>query len=675
MNKKANPVSVNLGGAILRRALTNLDAADQKGNVHWKHQSICDPRSFHSPLRVTTRSEEKSGLYRVSRHLEGLGVGLFKCFANRIGFSLFLILTFLLLTPSESHAQWLTQTFELKGGWNAIFTHVDASHDTLDAMVGLDVDNPIEEVWLWKPAVTSMQFVTNPQEPLNSGTQWASWKRNVQGNSLQRLIGNQAYLVKVVSSTTDYAWNVKGQPVPPRYTWTSSGLNFLGFQTTPSDPPSFEDFLAKAPALRRNAEIFYYTGGPLGESNPAPLFALRTTPVARGQAVWIRSGKLFNRYFGPFELNLQSNAGLLFRDSLGKHRLRLRNLVAEELTVTAELISSETPPDGQTAIVGVPRLLLRGALDTSTLTYGHTDFADGTQSWTLKPKGQVGSEVEIVIGIDRFQMQGNPGDLFAGVLRVTDSLGFSQVDVPISATLASTSGLWIGDALVNQVQHRLVAYEKDSQGNLVQDANGKYVPTAIDNSVGGVARNYPFRLIVHNNDQSQAVLLQRVFFGLDPQANIILSTKESALANDTLESARRMSAVHFPWTKLNNPWPITGALRQGETLTATIALAHDAHASNPFLHTYHPDHDNQNATFSQSLPVGFESFGITRDITLAVKSPADDFASRTSGNLTLSGDYQEIITLHGAGTESRQYQVQGAFALNRVSEIETLKTQ
>jgi len=46
-----------------------------------------------------------------------------------------------------SHAQWLTQTVGLKPGWNAIFLHVDASHDTLDALVGSDLTNPIVEVW------------------------------------------------------------------------------------------------------------------------------------------------------------------------------------------------------------------------------------------------------------------------------------------------------------------------------------------------------------------------------------------------------------------------------------------------------------------------------------------------------------------------------------------------
>src|SRR5262249_4047237 len=74
-------------------------------------------------------------------------------------------------------AQWQTQTNALKNGWNAVFFHLDASHATLDQLVGNDPANPIQEIWYWVPALPTGQFVDSPQLPSTVGNQWASWTR------------------------------------------------------------------------------------------------------------------------------------------------------------------------------------------------------------------------------------------------------------------------------------------------------------------------------------------------------------------------------------------------------------------------------------------------------------------------------------------------------------------
>src|SRR5262245_29661008 len=60
-------------------------------------------------------------------------------------------------------AQWITQTNQLRAGWNAVYLHVDASHATLDQLVGSDLGNPIQEIWYWLPALPTGQFVESPQ--------------------------------------------------------------------------------------------------------------------------------------------------------------------------------------------------------------------------------------------------------------------------------------------------------------------------------------------------------------------------------------------------------------------------------------------------------------------------------------------------------------------------------
>ena len=567
---------------------------------------------------------------------------------------------------TTSFAQWQTQTFNLKPGWNAIFMHVDASHDTVNALAGVVA---IDEIWLWKPDVSTVQFVTSPQEPIDGGSQWLVWKSGIPAETtLGTLVGNAAYLVKV-GGASDITWSVKGKPVPPRHIWTTSGVNFIGYSSPSGSAPNLEAFLAAATGKLQDLEHYQYVGGALSE-NPKKVVALRTTTIDRGKAFWVKSKSAsFNRYFGPFQVSLQNNQGVHFGADQGRYRIRIKNLVDQELSVSASTAASEAAPAGETAVQGQPPLLVRGSLNTTNLTYGSAALTNGT-SWTLQPVGQVGSEVEIVLGLDRSTMGGAEGDLFAGILSFADSLGFSQVDLPISATVASKAGLWVGDAVVNQVQHNLIAYQKTGD-TVVQDENGQYVRSSTNSTFGTVARPYPLRLILHHAT-NETVLMQRVFHGIGLGTNAVLTTAESQLSPHFMELAGRISVTHLPWSAGNTTWSFTGDFEQDANITVSVDVDYDSHASNPFVHTYHPDHDNLNAKFDGKLAKGYESFEIKRDITLTFEAPGDDFDSRTSGEKTRNGTYLETVTLSGLPGYERQYFTRGSFSLNRISEIASL---
>lgn len=578
------------------------------------------------------------------------------------------------MLSSSARAQWITQSFELKPGWNAIFTHVDASHTTLDAMIK-DGSNPIQEVWQWQPSSATAQFITTPQQPTGVGTPWVSWTR-ATGPAGIKLYGNAAYLVRVNSSAASYTWNVTGKPVPPNYQWTSKGLNFVGFSTPPVNAPDFESFLAHAPELALRAEIFRYPGGDLGPNNPILATLLkRTTTVKRGEAFWVRAQDYYNRYFGPFALDLQSRAGIDFGDATGQERIRLRNLTTTDLKVTMRLANSEAVPAGQKPIVGRPPLITRGELNLTTLLYGYADLAD-SQTWTLKPAGQVGSEVEIHLGLKRSAMTANAGDLYAGILRFTDSLGLSQVDIPVSAQVTSTAGLWVGAATVTQVRSYLASYQKDGNGILVVGTDGKYVKESVNTELGAVAHPFPLRIIIHQDASGVSKLLQRVFFGFGPANQPVLATKEALLDSKQLAIARRISATHLPFSEANVPWTMSGQFALGGSVSVTVPLSYSDQASNPFLHSYHPDHDNLNESFTAVRARGDESFDVLRQIKLSFTPPAtDDFASVVGGNQNLTGSYSETISFLGKGAESRQFETQGVVTLNRVSAVSTLTTE
>jgi len=110
----------------------------------------------------------------------------------------------------------------------------------------------------------------------------------------------------------------------------------------------------------------------------------------------------------------------------------------------------------------------------------------------------------------------------------------------------------------------------------------------------------------------------------------------------------------------------------GGTLSTTVNLPYDDQASNPFLHTYHPDHDNLDATFQHELPGGSESYGISRQITLSLNSPGSDFVSLTQFGQAFQGAYTETITMTGLGNATRTFNVAGTFALSRISSIPVL---
>ena len=116
-----------------------------------------------------------------------------------------------------------------------------------------------------------------------------------------------------------------------------------------------------------------------------------------------------------------------------------------------------------------------GAL-TTTLPAG------ASTSWTLVP--------------DRSAMSGTVGDLYAGILRISDSGdhgSYSDLTLPISAEIGSLSGLWVGDAVITEIQNQL---------------------DAPPNTTTPTAQSFPLRLIIHIDDDQTARLLSNLYYGI-----------------------------------------------------------------------------------------------------------------------------------------------------------------
>jgi len=619
-------------------------------------------------------------------------------------------------------AQWITQTNTLVTGWNSVYLHLDASHTNVNDLILDDPGNTIEEIWMWSFDLPPGLSVANPPDGMSS--QWSKWTRIGGANSaLKTLPANAALLVK---ATAGFPWKIKGRPVAPNYRWTLSGLNFVGFPAaTPA--PTFLSFLAAdAQPLEwpSSSEIFRYPGGEAGAPNPiqVTLNSRDTNTVAREQAYWIRTGEptnqVYNHYFGPFQVIGGGSSGLRFGDSQGQARLYLKNMTAEDLTVTLGMVASESSPAG--AMPTLLPMMVRGSINTSNLTFSYSDLRADPSSWSLAPYGQVGSEVEIVLGVDRAEMAAMGESDFAAVLRFTDSLGLSRVDIGASATTPSRAGLWVGNAVVDQVSQYIKQYvtatnTSDFHGILNQknltigvnnpsgtnvlpwavspdeqlryewDANtGLVLVFGLDTATGrmntgtylqkgpivtnltAVARPVPLRLIVHNSG-STIHLMQRAYLGFNDELKPVVAARQEPIKDD-LANARRISAVHLPTSDGNGPWTFSGIMEQGEDLVTTVILGFRDQASNPFLHTYHPDHDNLNALYDDELDPGAESYDIWRLITLSFEQPGNDFDSRTRGGTSLGGNYRETVSIRAETTVLREFNVLGLFSLTRITD-------
>ena len=402
------------------------------------------------------------------------------------------IAAILLLLPNAGRAQWLTQTFELKGGWNAIYLHVDASHTDVVGALGYDLStinqSPVDQIWAWAPKPNSIQFIQSPQAPVNNSSRWFEWRKDMPGYSeLQKIRGNTGYLVHAnLQPNQIYKLRIIGKPVLPRYEWTTSGLNFIGFPTPLTSPPNFDQYFVHSPELHRNGEIYLYNGGALSDgTNPARLFSLSSTEVRRGEAMWIRgTAGQYSNYFGPLKVTLQDPDGVHLGDSLKNYRVIVRNMSSKPITIKLAQLPSEVPPTGQPIHVASPPLVVRGELNTEILDHNYFALNAKGREWELESKNEPGSAVEIILGVDRSKMNQISGNLYAGLLRITDNLsensqtgggsqGMTQIDLQVTATVPSMEGLWVGEALVDEVRHDLTSYENEDEGDSVQNNSSK----------------------------------------------------------------------------------------------------------------------------------------------------------------------------------------------------------
>ena len=551
--------------------------------------------------------------------------------------SLLLTLISLCFVVTAAQAQWQTTTYTLKGGWNSIYLHGDATHATLDELFA---SNPeVVEVWRWNPNPTQVQFTTSPLIPSAGTPEWSTWVRDGSSNSLGQLLGQTAYLVKC-SGTNANSYNVAipQRILPPSAAWVRNGANFMGFPSfkNGSTYPTMGSYFATFPvAIASGVKIYKYVGGDLGPGNPLQVFSPSFETLDRNQAYWFDS-EVVGNFYAPVEISLSKSSGLDFGRTGSTVTVRLRNRSDAVSTVTIAPVDSAAAPSGEEGITGsVP--LRRRTFDTETATWIETDVSSAFTE-VVGPN----AAVELTFGIDRTAMTGDSNAFYASMLRFTDSAGLYDILLPATARKASLAGLWIGEARVSAVESK--------------------VPGSADTDT---PQGYPLRYLIHVDDAGTARVLSQVFLGKlageTPQDGI--TPLESNLSLADKAGASRIVAAHLP---LDRVLATTGSFAVGSSLSCTIATPFDDPVS-PFVHQYHPDHDNKSG--STALVSGQESYDISRAVTFTLAAtPPEGVSPIGYGGSVIAGTYAEVIS----GLHKDTLQVAGTFTLHRVSEIGTL---
>jgi hypothetical protein len=619
---------------------------------------------------------------------------------------------------SDALAQWQTTTYNLKGGWNAIYLTGDVKHGSLDALLPVSV----QEVWRWNPNPQQVQFTESPLIPSAATPEWSVWRRGIPADSnLSEMIGQTSYLVKCTgSASTSHTVAIKQAIIPPAATWVRAGANLLGFPSfkNGSNFPLFSNYFASFPsAIAANTKIFKYVGGDLGSGNPLQIFAPTTERVDRTQAYWF-SSEVVGNFYGPMEITTDNLKGIAFGKTESIIKVLVRNRSASAITLTIAPLNSEAAPAGSTAVTG-PVPVTRRLFNATTATWTETAI---TASYTEAIAPQ--TTIELSFGVNRALMTGPAGSNYASFLRFTESSNLMEVLLPVSASKASLAGLWIGDVTLTNVSSQVVKPAFGSAKLAVQGTAGLVASISVNGNggagysvapvvtidappaggtqatatatvVGGVVtgftmtnagsgyidtpqvtvaappplsgttvpRTFTMRTLVHVDDGGTARLLSQVYIGRLAVAPhpVGLCTRESQLHPDYKASAQRLTTTSLPLDQVIETG--SGSVAMPGQLTRTFMIPF-TDPTNPFIHQYHPDHDNLNARFNAPQR---ESYDITRScqFTFTTVPPVDNVSGTGWGASVIGGYYQETIS----GLHRKPLQVSGYFELRRASEL------
>ncbi len=216
-------------------------------------------------------------------------------------------------------------------------------------------------------------------------------------------------------------------------------------------------------------------------------------------------------------------------------------------------------------------------------------------------------------------------------------------------------------------------HQHSSETGNTQESNTAVTPTSA---------TFDMRVILHNDGDDNVKLLKEVYqmYKQENSNRIPVLLSSDHLIPDFQGPGLRISSIgtDFEGSSID----CTGTFSLTDVLGCSISIAEN-HPTNPFLHRYHPDHDNWDARYEKKYPdnkdqgAPEESFAITRTITFTFEekyppgcegTSCRQFAPPGWGYSKTGGTYKEVVK----GLHKDDITVTGSFELDRVSVIDRL---
>jgi hypothetical protein len=552
----------------------------------------------------------------------------------------------------------LQQVITLKPGWNAVFVEVEPNQRELDTLFA---GMPVLSVWRWLPTRGDSQFIRDPAEGLENLEGWFGWfpepRPEAFLSNLFRMDGNTAYLIRL-GGTQNRQLVLTGQPRFRAPRWEPSAFTLTGLPVDPAQPPTFAEFFS-ASAAHQGQPVFALGADGRWQQVSSPA----ATTVKSGEAYWIwTQGR--SRYQGRLHVVLEQGDSLEYSAALEEIRVVLRNFSGVNGSFLVERLGADPLPllwrneDPETGEVGWPNLQTTLMVDAPanedvflTLAVRRRAFTGDRMDDILSIRDEHGQRVLLYAGGNTIQ----PGGAAAAA---ADSL--------MAKTAGPTfAGLWVGEVRVDAVseaqragttptptgrefiQRFLIHVDGLGQARLLKDViqmweEGTMIPSSIDPSLLEV--DQPGRFVLLTDKNLIGLYNGAALRGGQP-VGVRFSTVAYDFADETLE--------------------MVGGFGPAEQLSTTIVVEPEL-PTNPFLHRYHPDHDNLDAQF---LNFRLEAYQVVRNIQLSFT--VEDPLGRNPpgwGDSVVGGVFSESIT----GLHKNTIFTSGLFRLRRVSAVPVL---
>lgn len=564
------------------------------------------------------------------------------------------VVVLFLFCASICHAQWVTQNIEVAAGWNAIY--LTAQPVPADCSVVFD-GLPVERVVQWGRVPSGTEFISDTAEELPRAYDWLVWRPQGDDdaalNDFDRLQAGGAYLVKMTNAASV---SLKSRAVLVHPQWLPNAMTLTGLPA--ADGVNFADYFSHTDEIgvesSDGGEIYEV----LTDGSERAVYRPSQTHIAKHQAYWIKAGQILD-YDGALDVLFSEGGDFLdFGSTLLPRRLQLKNSTDVPRSVTIELLDSEDPPviDGQSLeLLQGPVPLLMMQFDSDT---GKNEYVPMPSTVTTNIAPHATVELTLIPQSDAMQHE-DPQAVWESVLRISDGEVMQVAGIrcrQAAANFSDSTGLWVGNVAVTAVSR---APSRTGASNVWDTTT----PVA-------VSRPYTFRVLIHVSGSGECRLLQRAIpawlpaaEGAEPDPYIFTDAQYASTFKQDNPDAKmvHISTAALP---LMDPELMVGTFGGSNTLDGTVVLPHNDPV-NPFVHPFHPDHDNREIRNGESfdLEAGDESYDVARAMRFAF-SETDPLGANPKWRISEQGGmFTETVT----GLNKTIY-VEGAFRLQKVSD-------